>query len=496
VTGVQTCALPICYAWRWSARLAKLAGLYLAVVQGLLFVEAGAEARGFLRGVLLVAFPLLLSGLIFDLGRRFRARLTLPAEGEKPGRGRRAVLLLARFWTWPAVVYAWATFIFLIGDFKAGFNYLLLGSLGTLATAAGLTGGWRLVDLGQVRLLALNGRLKDRLPGLEEKLRRYLAVLRLALRTLLLLAGLALAAQAWGLPAADWLGAGTGSVILARLLAVLLTVGLGVVIMEVGDLVVQRLLGEAPGRVVSRKRKTLTPLILTAVKAAVVFVGGVVVLDRLGVDVKPILAGAGIIGLAVGFGAQSLVKDVINGLFILAQDVIAVGDVVTVAGKSGVVEAVGLRAVTLRDLSGNVHVIPNSAIEAVTNMAKGYSRQVLDIGVGYGEDVDRVMAVLAEVGRELAEDAVFGPKLAEPAEVMGVERFDDSAVVLRVRLTTKPLEQWTVAREYRRRLKAAFDRAGIALPFPQRTVHIAPPQEGPAPTRLAQGKKEDPRKGG
>ena len=202
------------------------------------------------------------------------------------------------------------------------------------------------------------------------------------------------------------------------------------------------------------------------------------VLAEFGVDLKPILAGAGILGLAVGFGAQTLVKDVITGFFILLENQIRVGDTVTAAGCTGVVEAVNLRTTVLRDLDGTTHIIPNSAITVVANATRDWSRAMLDVGVAYKEDTDRCEMVLREVGASLEKDPQFGKKLIGPFEYPGVVKFGDSAVVLRVIGKTQAHDGPAVVRELRRRVKHAFDKAGIELPFPH--VKIVRDREGAA----------------
>jgi small conductance mechanosensitive channel len=200
----------------------------------------------------------------------------------------------------------------------------------------------------------------------------------------------------------------------------------------------------------------------------------------------PLLTGVGIFGLAVGFASQSLIKDVINGLFLLFEDSLSVGDVVTLRGIGGQVEKVTLRAVTIRDLSGNVHVIPNSTIDMITNMTKDYSRYVLDVGVAYREDVDTVIAILREIDETMRRDIAFGKDMLEPLEVMGLDRFEDSAVIVRARLKTRPLQQWRIGREFNHRMKKVFDERGIEIPFPHRTLYWGQPQDGvPSPLRIA-----------
>lgn len=207
-------------------------------------------------------------------------------------------------------------------------------------------------------------------------------------------------------------------------------------------------------------------------------VTAMLVLGEIGVDLKPILAGAGILGLAVGFGAQTLVKDVITGFFILLENQIRVGDTVTAAGCTGVVETVNLRTTVLRDYDGTAHIIPNSAITVVTNATRDWSRALLDVGVAYKEDTDRCEMVLREVGASMEKDTVFAKQLMAPFEYPGVVKFGDSAVVLRVLVKTQAHDGPTVLRELRRRVKKAFDKAGIEIPYPH--VKVVREHEGAA----------------
>lgn len=194
-------------------------------------------------------------------------------------------------------------------------------------------------------------------------------------------------------------------------------------------------------------------------------------LVEVGIDIGPLIAGAGVIGLAVGFGAQELVRDVITGFFNLLENHIRTGDVVQINGTGGLVENIGLRTVILRDVSGVVHVFQNGKIDTIANMTKNWSAMVFDVGVAYKEDTDRVIEVLREVGAKLQADAELGPKILEPLEVFGVDAFGDSAVVVKARLKTLPGQQWPVGREFNRRMKYAFDAAGIEIPFPHRSFY-------------------------
>lgn len=201
---------------------------------------------------------------------------------------------------------------------------------------------------------------------------------------------------------------------------------------------------------------------------------GVEVLHELGISIAPILAAAGIVGVAVGFGAQHLIKDYFTGFFILLENQIRQGDVVEAGGKSGLVEEVTLRYIKMRDYSGNVHYVPNGSISAVTNMSRGFAQAVIDVGVAYKEDVASVMQVMVEVGQSLRQQADFKHKILDDMEMAGVENLADSSVLIRCRFKVLPLEQWGVRREYLKNIKKAFDARGIEIPFPQLKIHSNP----------------------
>ncbi len=229
--------------------------------------------------------------------------------------------------------------------------------------------------------------------------------------------------------------------------------------------------GSVPSETEKRAR-TLTGLLNTTITVVIYTAALMMVVTELGIAIGPLLAGAGIAGVAIGFGAQSLVKDVISGFFILLEDQIRVGDVVEVAGKSGLVEAINLRTTRLRDLEGKVHIVPNGIIDVASNFTKDWSRAVLEIGVAYKEDVDEVIAILEEVGEELCNDPEWGSFILEPMSLLGLDSFGDSSVNIKLYFKTLPLKQWDIARQYRKRVKKVFDEKGIEIPFPHRTIYM------------------------
>jgi small conductance mechanosensitive channel len=190
------------------------------------------------------------------------------------------------------------------------------------------------------------------------------------------------------------------------------------------------------------------------------------------INIGPILAGAGILGLAISFGAQSLVRDIISGFFILLENQFAVGDVIEAAGKSGVVERMTMRVVVLRDLEGTMHVIPNGELKVVSNKTRDWARAVVDVTVPYTEDIDRVLEIVRDEAQQFSNNPDWSVQLDGPVEVLGVEELRDNSVVIRTLLKTQPGSQWNVAREFRRRLKKRFDRETVETPFQQRRVHV------------------------
>ena len=263
--------------------------------------------------------------------------------------------------------------------------------------------------------------------------------------------------KTWG---AAWLMA-AGRILLILALAYLLARALRALAARVADVAQGE---EGPQGERARRARTLAGFLQRAAALFIYLIAFTMILRELGVDIAPIIAGAGLAGVALGFGAQNLIKDLIAGFLILSEDQFRVGDVIKTAGVSGQVERITLRVTQVRDLEGVVHTIPNGEIKVVSNLTKEFSRVALDVGVSYGQDLDRVIKVLEGVARELAGDPQFGKVILEPPVVLGVEALGESQVTLRLLAKTEPLRQWDVARELRRRIKNAFDREGIYTP--------------------------------
>ena len=237
-----------------------------------------------------------------------------------------------------------------------------------------------------------------------------------------------------------------------------------------------------PGADEVQRIETLARVFRNTAAVVIVIIAGTLVLGELGISVAPILATAGVAGVAIGFGAQSLIKDYFNGFFLLLDDQVREGDVVEVAGKGGLVEEVTLRYVRLRDFDGHVHFVPNGEIKIVTNRTRGFAQAVIEVGVAYREDLDEALEVMRTVGQAMREEPTWGERIADDVEIIGVERWADSAVILRCRVKVVPaIQQWNVKREFLKRLKKAYDERGIEIPFPHVTIYPGQAKDGSAP---------------
>jgi small conductance mechanosensitive channel len=234
-------------------------------------------------------------------------------------------------------------------------------------------------------------------------------------------------------------------------------------------------------RLNSSRFQTITPIIRNILMIALTIMSLMVILSELGINIMPLLAGAGVLGIAIGFGAQTLVKDFLTGLTVVFEDLLQIGDVVKIGDKFGLVEKITLRKVQLRDLDGTVHTVPFGDVTIVSNLTKEFSYYIFEVGVAYRENVDEVISVLKELDEVFREDEAYASRVLAPLEVLGLDRFDDSAVVIKARYKTQSHERWNVGREFNRRIKAAFDERNIEIPFPHQTIYFGEDKQGSAP---------------
>ena len=481
------------YVYVWLRRFTALSlyGYVIASSLPLLGLPRGTARAAFH----VVGLALTAMAVVFVLQNRASVAAWIRGRRpEAPGTLYRLRSLVAGVWHLLALLYVIGAYIVWIAGIKGGFELIARGSLLTLAIIVAA----RILATAVSQLIArgftISDALKHRLPFLESRANRYVASLQIAAQVLIGVAAFFAVLHAWNLDPMGALASDVGRGAAGSVATILLVVLLAFLVWEAAGAYIEYKL--ASERDVARRSRLRT--VLPILRGCLVTVLGVmvlfIVLSELGVNIAPLLASAGVIGIAVGLGAQSLAKDVLKGLSMLLEDSIAVGDVVTVGGQSGLVEALNIGSVQLRGFDGSVYTVPFSEVTTVVNMTKDYSYAVIDAAVGYKEDVDQVMTVIEEIGEGLRTDEKFKAMILAPIEVVGVEQLADSALVIRSRIKTQPIMQWTVAREFRRRMKKRFDELGIEIPFPQRVLHLAealPAIEPKKSTAKADGKKKD-----
>lgn len=368
----------------------------------------------------------------------------------------------------------------LVASTTAALDHILSLDPTEAAINAGLSAGVVALVYGALWVLR---RLSDRwlarvhVGGAEDEVARTQQAARFTwgLLRLAALVGVAvLVLGIWGVDARAWLSGDAGARLVRLGLVIIIATGL----VEVSGFVIKRLVGGFARRSTDPRRaaqlRTLGPILTGCAQTVLVVVGGLTILTELGLKVGPILASAGVLGIAVGFGAQTLVKDFLTGLFLIAEDVVSVGDNVEIGGSSGVVEAMTLRTIRLRDANATLHIFPYSEAQVIHNRTKVFSSYLADIPISYDTDIDRALAVIQGVGDGLRADPAFKRLITKPFEVLGVDRLADNAVYIKARLITEPRAQWEVGREFNRRLKNAFDAEGVLTPVKTTPVQAQP----------------------
>ncbi|WP_235074182.1 mechanosensitive ion channel family protein [Asticcacaulis sp. AC466] len=277
----------------------------------------------------------------------------------------------------------------------------------------------------------------------------------------------------WGLDLTPWFAGGLGQQAVQVIAGLSLLLIGAVVALEISALLINHAMGRLRAQAAPRRAKqldTLGPIVRSGVQIAIGIVVFLTMFGQLGVQIGPLIAGAGVAGVAIGFGAQTLVKDFLTGFFLIIEDIVAVGDIVRVGDSGGQVEEMTLRTIRLRDFDGTLHVFPYSEAQIIHNLTKTFSYYVFDLQVSYESNLDRAMDVMRETGAALQREAEFGDAILEPLEVVGVDNLGDSGVVLKARIKTLPIQQWRIGREFNRRIKLAFDAAGIDIPYPHMRV--------------------------
>ena len=464
------------YLYIWICRLGYVALYGYFALEACLLMGLSKPAYSVLINLLGLVIALLV--IIFVLQNRETVATNIRRARESESQWVAFRRPLAAVWHLLAIFYVVALYLVLSLRGNDGTAFIIRGSL---LTAAVLFVVW-LLD-GAVRSITLRGfkiaeDVQGRFPGLQTKVNRYTVAINVVLRSFIAALAAATILEAWGVGVFNWIGSPLGQRMASATISIVVILALALTTWElVSSLIERRLTGSANGRSISTRALTLLPLARTVLRLILIVLVTMVVLAEIGMNITPLLAGAGVIGLAVGFGAQKLVQDVITGWFILMEDTISVGDNVDLGSHAGLVERINIRTIQLRDGEGAIHTIPFSAVNAITNKTRDFSFYQVDVRVSFNEDTDRVVTILKSVGEEMREDKVLGRDILAPVDIDGVERFDEFAVILRPRIRTRVGQQGKIGHEFNRRLKKAFDANGIEMPYPHRTIYTGTPRK-------------------
>lgn len=474
------------YMHIWARRLTNIAVYGYFIAEAALLIGIPMAGHNFLQRLIGVVIGILAVILILQNRQTVAQAIATPAprlpsadeaQPEAPPsealRGTRQ--LAAAYWHIAAILYVAMVFVVWVFQTGGGPFFVIRATLITVLALLVARLVVRVVQGGVRHLFRVTDDIRQRFPALEVRANRYLQIFNLGI----VAAGYGFAAvvilQAWGLRSLDWLSSPTGQRVVTSTISIALIVVIAITLWEsinaVLDRYAQRIFGTQPTRRGLRVRTLITLAQRGLLAVLCVFVG-MIVLSEIGINIAPLIAGAGVVGLAVGLGAQTLVKNLIEGIANLVEDSFAVGDVVKLGDLSGVVEEISMRTVRLRDFAGHVHTIPFSEIKTITNMTRDFSFAVFDLGVSYDADVTKVREVMLKEAAELRSDPEFGAFITGDLEIAGLDTFGESAITIKARIRTLPGKQWPVQRAFNQRIKTAFDRAGIEIPFPQRTVRI------------------------
>ncbi|MSO65741.1 MAG: mechanosensitive ion channel [Alphaproteobacteria bacterium] len=470
------------YAYVWARRLIVVTVAGFALAQMLSFVGLPVASVGAVEKIV----GLLIAGLIAHLTLQNRAAVRNRIQGY-PGLGGVVAAVRRRLgdvWHIFVMLYLATAYLIWALEIANGFRFVATATLRTLVivvlTFFAIAGLRRAITA----IFRISRDLQQRYPRLEARANRYLTVLLRMIEAALIVVAVLLVLDAWHIRLLALIETDRGSNLLSRGLSIVLVVALAALTWELGSAALDRLLARPAAAAANggqTRLRTLHPLAKNVLYVVVMLVSAIAVLSELGVNVAPLLAGAGVVGLAIGFGAQTLVKDVITGAFIIFENSLGIGDVVTAGGRTGTVEGISIRTIRLRDQQGHVHTIPFSVVDTVVNMTRDFAFVPIEIGVAYRENVGDVFAVLGKITEAMRADPAFAADILAPLEVLGIERFADSAVIIQVRLKTAPSRQWAVRRAFNLRLKERFDAEGIEMPFPHMTVYFGEDKAGRAP---------------
>ncbi len=468
---------------RWIARLIGLVGYGLMVVVPLVNAYVSpAVGQGLGTLIMIGAF---LYAVTVVLRNRVRLRDAINAKAERAtmAASRVSLQLFARIWHLFALAYFVMVLVVTLTRPVDALPFVLFATLKTIAAVVVglLVSSFLTQTIG--RRITLSEDLRRKLPQLEPRLNRYVPNALRVIRTVIVVLVAMMVLNAWGaFDLAAWYASEAGRSLVGKLISVAVILVIAIAVwLALASLIEHKLNPETGGGVPSARAQTLLTLFRNALAIALITMTAMIVLAEIGINIGPLIAGAGVLGLAIGFGAQKLVQDIITGIFIQVENAMNTGDVVTVGGITGTAERLSIRSVGIRDLNGTYHLIPFSSVDTVSNYMREFGYHVGEYGIAYRESIDEAIVALREAFDELAESEDHKMNILAPLEVAGVVALADSSVNIRVRIKTTPGNQWAVGRAFNRLVKLHFDAKGIEIPFPHTTLYFGVGKESEAP---------------
>ena len=460
------------YATRWTRLLVVVTVFGYAIAEVGLLLGLSDAAHDALLKAFGLADHVFFGIIVIQQRKAVRQVIRAPAGAIGPFAGFRN--WLARIWHWLALLLLASLWLAWVVEIPHGYSLMLRYSVSIVAVLAVA----RLVQIvahGALdRMLSVRPEVVSRYPGIETRLVLYHRVLLGAARALIFLAAAIALLQLWGLGSLDWLTATQlGRRVLSSLVTLSVTVLLALAVWEAVNAGVERHLAKLTrdAQVArSARLRTLLPLLRTTLSLTILVVAGMMVLSEIGVNIGPLLAGAGIVGVAIGFGSQKLVQDLINGIFLLLENAMQVGDQVTVSGLSGTVENLSVRTIRLRAGDGSVHIIPFSSVTSVTNVNRGIGNASVNVCVAFHEDTDRVCEALKETAAGMRKETDFSAKMLSDLQLWGVDKVDGGGVTIAGQVVCTDSGRWSVQREFNRRMKKRFEELGIEIYNPVRRM--------------------------
>lgn len=469
------------YWYFWSSRLVSLLGYGLLLIVPLINAAVTPVVGRSLA--VLIALIALLIAILIVLQNRAPIRRALSARNARDPQDLigRLEAFVGAFWHWLAIAYLAALFAIWMARPGEALQFMLVATVRSVVAVAIGVAVMALISRAIRGGLRLPADLRRNLPLLEARLNAFVPSVLKVVRALVILAVVIAIGQAWQVTDfLGWLASEVGRDLMGRLVSAALVILITAVIWLAVSSFIEYRLNPVVGTVPTARERTLLALFRNAFMIALVIIAAMLTLSELGVNIAPLLAGAGVLGLAIGFGAQKLVQDIITGAFIQFENAMNEGDVVTAGGTTGVVEKLTIRSVGLRDVSGTYHLIPFSSVDMVSNFMKGFAFHVAEIGVAYRENVSEVKSLMHKAF-DILQAGDLGDQILEPLDIQGVSQLGDSAVVVRGRIKVKPGMQWAVGRAYNEIIKEVLDEAGVEIPFPHMTVYMGQDKDGGAP---------------